>query len=95
VNTSWSAYLARRASGSRDTGGPFLCDAVNWYLGAIRAKIGAMACTKRTFETGMSVDIITTKLVASFYIHVDYIYCLTKNKTYRYDWVGRLNTDSW
>jgi hypothetical protein len=33
-----------RASGSRDTAGPFLCDPVNWYLGAMSAKTGAMTC---------------------------------------------------
>uniref|UniRef100_A0A0A9D7N5 Uncharacterized protein n=1 Tax=Arundo donax TaxID=35708 RepID=A0A0A9D7N5_ARUDO len=42
VNTSWSEYLDLRASGSRDTGGPFLCEPVNWYLGAMRANTGAM-----------------------------------------------------
>lgn len=57
VYTNGSEYLAKRASGSLETGMPLLFAPLNWNLGATNEKIGAIAY-KETHELMITYKIL-------------------------------------
>lgn len=50
MHTNGSEYLAIRASGSRETGNPFLYAELHWYVGSKNETIGASACHEENIE---------------------------------------------